>query len=205
MQGLSRLGLTVMLLSRKELLLPPNMFAARTLRIGDGQIQFWDRLGASTTMASTGARLIIHGSVETREQRERTTTKMKLNLPATLLTGGIPIRRKTTEKTVETSVSSEAFVRIFRRTSSEPTVQIRQHEFDYSFLGSQMAPASLTNFSRLVTMIRTVLPQAAFDDRLTKTFAVDLPSTTPWEKVDIACNLIYLFGDSSTASGDPQG
>jgi len=33
--------------------------------------------------------------------------------------------------------------------------------------------------------------QAVFDDRLTGDFGIDLPSTTPWEKIDIICKKMY--------------
>ena len=49
---------------------------------------------------------------------------MELNLPATLLTGGMPIRRKVEEKTREKSIQNEFFVRLYHRQSLEPDVEI---------------------------------------------------------------------------------
>lgn len=192
-EGLRLLGLNALMFGADELRLPSKIFAAHALKIGESSVGFLDRGGGSTTMYSGGASLIIRGNADSREEVQRTTTKMKLNLPATLLTGGIPVRRKTTEKTVEISTSTEAYLRIYYRKPAPDCVQIRQHDFDYSCLGPDMGPASLTNFSRLVEKISLAFSRATYDDRLTKAFTVDVPSATAWEKVDIACRLILFF------------
>ena len=199
-EGLRLLGLDALTFSAEELRLSSHVFSAHALRIGELKVDFLDR-GGSMAVYSGDVSLVIRGNAESREEVERTATKTKLNLPATLLTGGIPIRRKITEKTVEVSTSIEAFVRIYARKSALDCVQIRQHDFDYSCLGSDMGPASLANFSRLVGKIRGVFAQAAYDDRLTRAFTVDVPPATPWDKIDIACKLIYKFWNSSGSRG----
>jgi hypothetical protein len=191
--ALRDLGLRAMAFTDAELLRPSRIFTAHTLRFGDGYVQFRGKAERSVRIESLEASLIVRGTIETREHRAKTTTKMKLNLPMTFLTGGIPIRRRTTEKTVETLTKTEAFMRMYSKKPAEACVEVRQHEFDYSCLGSQMTLSSLTNFSNLVGRIRGELPQATYDDRLTKAFVVDMPFATPWEKIDILCNLIYLF------------
>ncbi len=204
-EGLVLLGLRASECSGEELHRPSNVLAAHGLRIGELKVDFLDRGGGSTTVHSGDAWIVIRGNVESRQEVERTTTRTKLNLPATLLTGGIPIRRKITEKTVEVSTSTEEFVRIYSRKSAYDFVQIRQHDFDYSCLGSDMGPASLVNFSKLVDRIRRAFAQAAYDDRLTRAFTVDVPSATTWDKIDIACKLICRFWDPSASHGSPAG
>jgi hypothetical protein len=207
--ALRHLGLRAIALRDAELLRPSQTFKAHALQFGDTDIEFWDKVGRSIRIAPGEASLIVRGTMEIREDREKTTTKTKLNVPATLLTGGIPIRRKITEKTVETITETEAFVRVYSKSYEDASVEIRQHEFDYSCLGSEMAPASLINFSRLVARIRDTFPQATYDDRLTKAFVVDLPSANPWEKIDASCNLIHFFENPSVGieshAGDRTG
>lgn len=82
-------------------------------------------------------------------------------------------------KTGDKSLQTECFVRLYDRTSPEPSVEILQYDPDYSFLGAKMASSSLANFSAIVTKIRDTFPQAVFDDRLIEHFEVDIPSATP--------------------------
>jgi len=192
-QSLRRLGLTAIACKDVELRKPPHSFRAHALQFGEKEITFWDNGGQFTRMESIDAFMIIMGTMETREDREVTRTRMKLNLPATLLIGGIPIRRRVTEKATETSIQTERFVRLYDKKSSDSNVEIRQYSFDYSCLGPKIALSSLANFSTLIARIRVAFPQAVFDDRLTGNFGIDLPSTTPWDKIDIICKLVYLF------------
>ena len=111
--------------------------------------------------------MVLKGIVQIHEDKEVTKTKRKLNLPATLLTG-IPIRRKVEGKNLETSVPAEYFVRLYHQKSLEPDVEITQYGFDYSCLGANIAPTTLTNFNTLCGKIKELCPQSIFDDRLTK-------------------------------------
>lgn len=192
-QKLRHLGITAIACEDAKLRSLSKSFSVYVLKFGEKGISFWDRSSKSIKMEPVDAFLIIRGTMETREDTEVVRSKMKLNLPATLLTGGIPIRRKITEKTVETSTKTEAFVRVYGKKSSDTNIEIKQYEFDYSCLDPPIALSSLANFTGLVTRIRNTFPQAVFDDRLTRDFSVDVPITTPWEKIDIICNLIYIF------------
>lgn len=198
-QSLRGLGLTAITSTDTELRKPAHNFKAHALKFDQKGIVCWDKAGQSTRMDATDAFLILTGTVETREETEVTKTRMKLNLPATLLTGGVPIRRKVTEKTTGISVKTESFVRVYDKKSSDSSVEIIRYDFDYSCLGSKMAPSSLANFGTLVARIRDALPRAIFDDRLGGNFGINLPSTTPWREVDIICKLIYLFHQSSSS------
>ncbi len=195
--ALRHLGLRAMAFEDGELLRPSRTLMAHSMAFRDGEIQFRDKVGRLMTIGTVQASLIVRGTMEAREEREKTTTKTRLNVPATLLTGGIPIRRKITEKSVDTITHTEAFLRVYSRSYEDTIVEIRQHEFDYSCLGSEMAPASLINFSRMLARIRNAFPQAAYDERLMAPFGSDMPSAAPWEKVDIASNLVYLFANPS--------
>lgn len=197
-QSLRGLGITAIMCKDAELRKPSHSFRAHVLQFGQKEIMFRDKSGQFAKMQSIDAFLILPVRMETHEDTEVTRTRMKLNLPATLLTG-IPVRRRVTEKATGTSIHTECFVRVYGKKSSDSNVEIRQYDFDYSCLGPKIAPSSLANFSTLVARIRDAFPQAVFDDRLTGNFGIDLPSTTPWGKIDIICKLVYLFDQSSSS------
>ena len=75
----------------------------------------------------------------------------------------------------------------------EPAIEILQYDFDYSFLGQKMTSSSLTNLGATAGKLRDAFPQAAFDDRLLKSFAAGIPSASPQDGTEINCRLIYLY------------
>lgn len=196
-RSLRGIGLMAIVCKDEELRKPSHSFKAHVLQFGQKEIMFRDRSGQFTKIESIDAFLILVGMMENREDREVTRKTMKLNLPVTLLLGGIPVQRKVTEKATETSIQTERFVRVYDQKSSDSNVEIRQYDFDYSCLGPKIAPSSLINFCTLIARIRDALPQAVFDDRLVGNFGTDLPSAAPWGKIDIICKLVYLFDQFS--------
>ena len=188
-QNLRALGLVVFVCQDSELRKPLHVYRAHTLEFEEQAVVFRDRSGQEKRMESTDTFLIIKGRMQTRTEKEVTTTKMKFNVPATLLTGGIPIWGKVKEKTKDQSVETQGFVRLYDRASAEPSMEILQYEFDYSFLGA----TARENLDTTVSELRDTFPQAIFDDRLTAPFAIDITSTAPQDRVEIDCKLIYLY------------
>jgi len=117
---------------------------------------------------------------------------MKLNVAATVLTGGIPIMRRVTEKTAKESFQAEDFVKIYDRRSSNPRVEMSQNHVDYTFLGPELTPSTPANFNIVVTKLREWFPLAIFDERLTRRFKTDVPASGPAEALEINCKLIDL-------------
>jgi hypothetical protein len=128
---------------------------------------------------------------------------MKLSLRATMLTGGIPVWRNVKAKTTQESLEAEHVVRIHDRKSPEPIVEILQHDVDYSFLGAEMAPASLANLNTIVDRMASMFPHAVFDDRLTRHPVAGVPSSRLLDDFEVNCRLVYLCHLSRTgADGD---
>lgn len=200
-QSLRALGLVVIVYKDSELRKPSQRYRGHTLKFEELAVLFWDKSGQARRMESSDAFLIIKGKIQTYTETEVITAKMKFSLPATIFTGGIPIWRKVKEKTSDKSLQTEGFMRLYNRTSPEPGVEILQHDFDYSFLGTEMAASSLANFGTTVTRIRDTFPQAIFDDRLTEPFGVDVPSATPQGSIEINCKLIYLYHQAVSTLG----
>jgi hypothetical protein len=197
MRTLRGLGLTAIMCEDSELRKPSHNLRAHSLQFGPKEIRFSSKSCQFAKMESGDALLIVAGRVETRESTKVTRTRTKLNVPATLLTGGIPVRRKVTENTTETAVLTERFVRMLDKKSPDFSVEIRQNDFDYSCLFPKVAAAAPENFSDLIARIRETFPHAVFDDTLTGNFGLCLPYITPWENIDILCRLIHLFTMSS--------
>jgi hypothetical protein len=192
-RSLRELGLVVIVCTDSELRKYSPRYKAHTLKFEEQAVIFWNRSGQERRMESNDVFLIISGRMQTYTETEITTTGKKLNVAATVLTGGIPITKKVKEKTMDKSYQTESFVRLYGQASSEPIVEILQHDFDYSFLGSEMASSSVANFNTTVKKIRGTFPQAIFDDRLVEPFGANIPATMPQDNIEMNCKLIYFY------------
>jgi hypothetical protein len=170
----------------------PPSFVAHTTRSGEREVIFRDRRGGEVRVEAGDAFLIIRGRIQSATQKKTSTIKMKLNVPATVLAGGIPIMRRVTQETVKESFQAEDFVRIFDRRSSDPRVVMFQNHIDYTFLGPELTPSTPTNFKTVITKLREWFPLAIFDERLTRRFKTDVPAAGPGEALEINCKLITL-------------
>ena len=195
--SLRDLGLTATSCDDSDLTKPPQSFLAYSLRFGQDEATFWNRSTQTLKMTSAEAFLILYGRLETSETKEVTKTKSKLNVALTLLTGGIPVRRKVPETSKETEVRIERFLRLYGRKSADSNIEIRQSEFDYANLAPKIGPSSPGNFSGLVTIIRNAFPQAIFDDSLAGNYGLALPYIAPQENIEVLSRLIYKFARSS--------
>jgi hypothetical protein len=208
-RGLRDAGLGAFVCRDSELRNRPASFVAHTARFGEREVTFRDRRGGEVRVEAGDAFLIIRGRRQSTTQEKISTTKMKLNVPATVLTGGIPIMRRVTQKTTKESFQAEDFVRIFDRRFSDPRVEMFQDNVDYTFLGPELTPSTLTNFKIVVTKLREWFPLAIFDERLTRHFKTDVPAAGPGEALQINCKLIYLShlaigrGDTSDWLAEP--
>jgi hypothetical protein len=197
--SLKALGLMAFVCENSKLRKPIHCFKAHTLKFGQKELVFRDNAGQSIKIESRNIFLILKGRIQSYTEKGVTTTRTKLNLPVTILTGGIPVRQKVTEKTGETFVRAECFLRLYDRESLDPRVEILEYNLDYSFLEEEKDPFSVTNFNTVVKKIRDIVPRAAFDDRLTEPHEANLPFVTPKDNIEINCKLIYLY---HLATGD---
>jgi hypothetical protein len=193
-QSLRSLGLVAMVCSDSEIRhASSTRFMAHALQLGEGEVTFWDKGRQAKVVDTKNVFLILKGVLQSPTEKETTTTKPKLDIAATMLTGGIPIVRNVEEKSKGQSIETELFVRVYDRNSSEPVVEVRQRNFDYSGLGKKKAFSSIENLNVIVTELRNRFPQAVFDSRLTAHFRVDVPFATPEDELEINCGLIYLY------------
>jgi hypothetical protein len=192
-KSLRELGLVVIVFSESELRKPWQIFKARNLKFEEQAITFCDRSGQARRMEAREAFLILSARMQAYTDTEVTKTTRKLNVTATLLTGGIPVIKKVKTKTTTRSFQTESFIRLYGRTSPEPAVEIRQHDFDYSFLGPEMISSATANFSIAIRKIREAFPQANFDDGLIEPFGANMPATMVQDTIEDNCKLIYWY------------
>lgn len=191
-QKLGDAGLVAFVCRDSELRSRPAGFIARTMRSGEKDVIFGDRRGGEVRVGAGDAFLIIRGRLQSATQEKTTTTKMKLNVAATVLTGGIPIMRRVTKKTAKEPFQAEDFVKIYDKRSSDPRIEMSQNHIDYSFLGPELTPSTPANFNIVVAKLREWFPLAIFDERLTKRYKTDVPAAGPAEALAINCKLIYF-------------
>jgi hypothetical protein len=190
-QSLRDAGLVAFVCRDSELRSRPPGFMVHTMRSGEKEVIFRDRRGGEVKVQAGDAFLILRGRMPIATQEKTPTTKRKLNVLATVMTGGIPIMRRVTEKAAQESFQAEDFVKIYGRESSDPRVEMSQYHIDYSFLGPELTLSTPANFNIVVTKLREWFPLAIFDDRLIRSHKTDLPAAGPAAALEINCKLMY--------------
>jgi hypothetical protein len=191
-ERLRALGLIIIVGSHAELGKPTEPFQASTLQLEAEAVTFYNKNGQVKTLTVGEVFLILHGTIRSDAIKETIKTAMKFNLPATLLTGGIPIWHKVEKKVRQASLPTESFARLYGRDSPEPMVELLQSDFDYSFLGPEIAPTSIKNMQVVVKRFTQIFPDSIYDNRLTEPFRVDIPFATLRDDLEVNCRLLYL-------------
>jgi hypothetical protein len=166
---------------------PIKQFSAHNLVTSDRQVTFISRSGAQEIVRFADVYMIIYGKVQRTILLEETKSSIKFNLPATLLTGGIPVWRKSRENVEKKSTQSEYFVKLYKQESSEPVVEISELNFDFSFLGNRVSPSSSKNIQELIIELKRLFAGALFDNRLAE-YAPAIEES----EIKSTCKLIYL-------------
>jgi hypothetical protein len=201
-QNLSALGIVAFMYKHSELLKPSvGPFRAHSLKRMEGKVTFWDNSSVERSIQTGNVFLILQGTIQTYIENESTKTRMKFSLPRTILLGGIPVWRPVKEKTKDVAVQTVCFIRLYERSSMEPSIEILQHNFDYSFLGQKMTSSSLPNLSATAAELRNAFPRAAFDDRLTRSLGASIPFPSPEDSIETNCRLIYLYYQAVSSYG----
>lgn len=191
-RGLREAGFAAFVCRDSDLRNRAESFLARMVIPAERAVTFRDRHGREVGIEKGDAFLIIRGKLRAAAPEEIPTTKRKLNVTATVLTGGLPIMRRVTKETPRESSQAEDFMAIYDRRSSDPRVEMSRSHMDYAFLGQELTPFALANFEIVAKKLREWLPPAIFDDRLSRHFKTDLPSAGPEEALEINRKLIYL-------------
>lgn len=189
-KALTSIGLAAVTLADSELhklSTSTTEFAAHSLSFGEGEVRFSAKNGTVKTISTKDLLLILYGKMRIPITTKRTRTKMKLSMSATLMTGGIPVWRKSEENVEDISFQTEYFMRLYDWLQPEPKIEVFESKFDYAFLGTKIAPSSSANLRMLVLELKRMFPKAVFDSRLT-----DYTPITQGNEMELTCKLIYL-------------
>jgi len=189
--SLSSLGLLSFTVEDAELHVPVTSgieFIAHSLQLENGQVKFLARNGTEKIITANKLFLILYGKMSMPITTMDKNVKMKINVPATLIAGGIPILRKSEENVEKLSYQTEYFVRLYGPVLSEPLIEVFESGFDYSFLEMKISPSSSENLKQLVLELKMKFPNAIIDSRLIEGAPILQGSET-----ENACKLIFLY------------
>jgi len=193
-QSLNAIGIVAFMYKDFELHKPSTgRFRAHTLKREEGKVTFRDNNNKERSVQTGNVFLILQGTIQKYMENESTKTRMKFSLPRTILLGGIPVWSPVKEKIKNVAFQTIRFIRLYDQSSIEPSIEIFQNNFNYSFLGQGMTSSSLQNLNATAAELRNAFPQAAFDDRLTKSLGASGPFPSPEDSIEINCRLIYLY------------
>jgi hypothetical protein len=193
-QQLKTLGLVALAVNDIELnQFFENGFNARGVEFEEQAATFRDNNNRLLKLETKDVFLIIKGKYQVSSDKPVTATRLKFNLTATLVTGGIPIWSKVNETSKANSGETGYFVRIYDRDSPKARVEFFENSFNYSVLDTEIAPNAATNLNIIVTKLRAVFPQALFDDILTQPMGLSEAYDKKANAVELHCRLIYLY------------
>lgn len=190
--GLKELGLKPKVFSDSEIRRVSGTFRAYTAQFGSSEITLSDHNNNQLVLKPEDAYLILKGIVHTSREMETTNSKMKINIPLTVATGGIPIMRQVKETSTAVVNREEYFIRIYKRDSADSHIEILQNDFDYSCLENMMSLSSISNFNLMLTRVISIFPEMTYDDRLTRYSNPTVMSNT-LNNVEVNCRLIHSF------------
>jgi len=188
--SLSSLGLLSFTVEDAELHVPVTSgieFIAHSLQLENGQVKFLARNGTEKIITANKLFLILYGKMSMPITTMDKNVKMKINVPATLIAGGIPILRKSEENVEKLSYQTEYFVRLYGPVLSEPLIGVFESGFDYSFLEMKISPSSSENLKQLVLELKMEFPNAIIDSRL-----IEGAPVLQGGEMEDACKLIFL-------------
>jgi hypothetical protein len=165
-------------------------------------VLFRDRAGGETRLGSVEAFLIVRGRMKSRLREDVPTTRLKLNVAATVLTGGIPVLRRVTKSVPSESSEAEDYLRIYEFRSADPRLEMFQNRLDYAFLGPERKPAAAANFGLLAAKVREWFPGAIADERMLRSYHPDIPASGADEILEIGCRLVYFQHKAAAERGD---
>ncbi len=119
LQQIENLGFISFSCEDNKLRKPFRFFKANAIEFGNKEIIFKDKATQLYRLQKENAFLIIKRILKTYEENEIITEVKKLNITATLMMGGIPIRRTEKRKATETTIKCEGIIRLFEKNSMD--------------------------------------------------------------------------------------
>jgi hypothetical protein len=187
------LGVVSFLFKNTELHKPLRLFKVSSLEFSGHNIIFKDKNNQIFSLEGDNILLILKGILKTTKIEEVTRKVKKLNFTATLLTGGIPIGKTIKQRTSESTITYEGFIRVLGRNTMDPCLEIRQYSFDYSCLETDMSTSSLQNINLIARKMAERFPSAVFEDKSNRLLSHNSAPNYSDENIDIESKLTYLY------------
>jgi hypothetical protein len=190
---LKEIGLVSFYFKESDIQKPLQLFKANSLEFIDSSCLFKDKNSQSLRLENNKVFLILTGNLKIYGDKEITTNIKKINITATLLMGGIPIRRNIQEKRTETTIENYCFLRLFDNNSMDFCLEVQQHSFNYSCLGKEMSSSSKQNFSLIARKLKDFFSEAVFIDSLNEFPSINASANPFYASFDVNCKLIYMY------------
>jgi len=193
--SLDELGLVAFAVTESELRRPVSPeIIPRSIKFEGDSATFASQDGKTVILNAGDIFLIVTGRRTTAiEEAAVEKSTMKVNVPATLLTGGIPVMKRVTLKRPESEKTTQQFVRLYRKTSDFPAIEARQFALDYSFLGDKMDPTATCNIAETVAELRRFFMGAYFNDSLVNGFVAETNRITGINIGEQSCLLLVRY------------
>ena len=151
--------------------------------------------------------LLVRATHTTTTETSSETTKKSFSLGRAVMTGGLVMRKKTTQTDSAHSYDKIEVLYLYPSTASSPWL-LAETGTRYLGLGDRLAPTERANFLKVVDLIRSRAEQARFDDRLvgrkTPTHLLQttlqtmgdkdrLTTSTNASAVDLLCHLTAMW------------
>ena len=194
-RSLLALNLAAFVISESELrrTISPEL-SAHSIKIDGEESIFTNRNGKFKNLSNSNVFLILTGRRSTVVEEETVAkSTMKVNVTATLLTGGIPVMKRVVSKAQESKKITEQFVRLYTKESDVPAVELCQFDLDYSFLGDKKGPTATGNINASIDVLRQAFPKAFFDNSLLTGFVTDSKSISGTDLGEQNCFLLVRY------------
>ena len=163
-EALRAQGFSPLVLAAEDIGTAEQRLCVRSFAFGDDEVRLAMRNGKVWDLPYTKVRVLLRGTRHVQQVHTETTKQRKLSLGRAAFTGGLVATRKVATKTRTVRDKAEGFLLLY--PFEGPTVALWETELTYMGLGRAMEPTRTGNFAKVVAALRTLAPQALYNDRL---------------------------------------
>ena len=161
---LNQIGIATMLIETEEVRHESDGILVRHFQLNESSLHIETGDGRSADIPYEKVDVLLPARSTLTYSEMITTTKNKLSLGQTILTG-IPISKKVEKEQEITSETSKKVLYLFVSRGQKPLI-FSQEGMTYTGLGDNMKLSRGQNFNFLLNELHRLCPGAAYDDRL---------------------------------------
>ena len=190
-ERLGRCGVATLVIDADEVRGRGGRLVVRRFELGEDALTVDGVDGRSARIPYGEIDILLPAMGITAQTEPVTVTERRLNVGATLLTGGIPVMKKVERK--EEVQAEEREKSLFVHAGTGPALLLRQSGMTYEGLGPAMRPSRELNFAHLTAELRRLAPAAVWDERLLQRAGqvrVLGPALDPDTHLDLAAEIL---------------